>query len=47
MAHLQDQGEPGGDEALEALQVAAKVASSTRVLGSFPRAEAEDAMGDR
>lgn len=31
----------------EALQIAAGVASSTRVLGSFPRAEAEGATGDR
>jgi chorismate mutase/prephenate dehydratase len=31
----------------EALQIAAKVASSTRILGSFPRAETEVASGDR
>jgi chorismate mutase/prephenate dehydratase len=31
----------------EALEVAAKVANSTRILGSFPRAEIERALGDR
>jgi NAD(P)-dependent dehydrogenase (short-subunit alcohol dehydrogenase family) len=31
----------------EALQVAAQVASSTRILGSFPRAETEGTSGDR
>ena len=31
----------------EALEVASKVASSTRILGSFPRAETESASGDR
>ena len=31
----------------EALETASKVASSTRILGSFPRAETESASGDR
>jgi len=30
----------------EALQIASKVANSTRILGSFPRAESERASGD-
>ena len=31
----------------EALQIAGKVANSTRILGSFPRAETDHALGDR